>query len=177
MSLLKYDDFENKPLPELCERIKVKQFPKRTRRLRALLLCASILLIIGLLSPVMTLRKFITHNTFSILSGVIALLKDGQIFLFIIITCFSLVLPILKLYVLHRILWKTTDEKTKKYLHLMHLYGRWSMLDVFIVAVLVVSVKLSILASVEMRFGLYVFCAAVLLTMYITERAVKLLKE
>ena len=56
----------------------------------------------------------------------------------------------------------------------MHLYGKWSMLDVFVVAVLVVAVKLGTLASVEMRYGLYFFSAAVLLTMFVTARVVRL---
>jgi paraquat-inducible protein A len=56
----------------------------------------------------------------------------------------------------------------------MHLYGKWSMLDVFVVAVLVVAVKLGAIADVEMRFGLYAFAASVLLTMFITARIVAL---
>jgi len=56
----------------------------------------------------------------------------------------------------------------------MHLYGKWSMLDVFIVAVLVVAVKLAAIVQVEMRYGLYAFAASVLLTMFITARVVVL---
>jgi len=48
----------------------------------------------------------------------------------------------------------------------MHTFGKWSMLDVFIVAILVVSVKLGAIASVEMRYGLYAFATAVVLKMY-----------
>jgi len=59
----------------------------------------------------------------------------------------------------------------------MHLYGKWSMLDVFVVAVLVVSVKLGAIASVEMRYGLYAFAAAVILTMYVTARVVSLVNR
>jgi paraquat-inducible protein A len=56
----------------------------------------------------------------------------------------------------------------------MHLLGKWSMLDVFVVAVLVVTVKLGAMASVEARYGIYAFTAAVFLTMYITSRVVAL---
>ena len=48
------------------------------------------------------------------------------------------------------------------------------MLDVFIVAVLVVAVKLGAVAEVEMRYGLYAFAASVLLTMFVTARVVVL---
>jgi paraquat-inducible protein A len=40
-----------------------------------------------------------------------------------------------------------------KYLHWMYLYGKWSMLDVFMVTVLVVSMKPGAITSVEVRYG------------------------
>ena len=57
-----------------------------------------------------------------------------------------------------------------RHLHWMHLYGKWSMLDVFVVAVLLASVKLGALAQVQIHSGLYAFAASVLLTMLITAR-------
>ncbi len=152
-------------------------YPKEAKRLRLTILAASILLLIGLVSPIITLTKFVLiENTFSVLSGVVELLREGRIFLFLIIGVFSVVLPILKLGVLYQLVSKTevTKEKVLKLLHWMHLYGKWSMLDVFVVAVLVVAVKLGAIADVEMRFGLYAFAGSVLLTMFITARIVAL---
>lgn len=152
-------------------------YPEKARRLRHYIVVAALLLLIGLVAPVITLNKFVLiHNTFSVLSGVIELLKGGQIFLFLLITGFSVVLPILKLWVLYGIVSNTeaSKDRVRRQLHWMHRYGRWSMLDVFVVAVLVVAVKLGALASVEMRYGLYAFAASVLLTMLITSRIVTL---
>lgn len=59
----------------------------------------------------------------------------------------------------------------------MHDYGRWAMLDVFVVAILIVTVKLGAIASVEVHPGLYVFGAAVLLIMIITDRVTKLITK
>ncbi len=134
------------------------------------------LLIVGLFAPIITFKKFVlVQNTFSVVGGVGELFKEGKFFLFFVITTFSIVLPLLKLGVLVRILFsQATSQKLSAYLHWMHLYGKWSMLDVFVVAVLVVVVKLGVIASVEMRYGLYAFAAAVLLTMIITARVVKL---
>jgi paraquat-inducible protein A len=137
----------------------------------------SVLLGVGLVAPIITLQKFVlVENTFSVLGGVMELLKDGQIFLFIVITAFSIVLPVLKVWVLYRLLGvkRNSVANLEKYLQWMHLYGKWSMLDVFVVAVMVVAVKLGAIASAEMRFGLYLFAAAVLLTMYVTARVVRL---
>jgi paraquat-inducible protein A len=131
----------------------------------------------GLVAPIITLNKFVLiENTFSVLSGTIEMLIEGQYFLFLVVSGFSVVLPVLKIGVLYRLL-SVRDGRMRELgrsLHLMHLYGRWSMLDVFVVAVLVVAVKLGAIASVEMRFGLYAFAAAILLTMYVTARVVHL---
>ncbi len=138
---------------------------------------AAVLLGIGLVAPIITLHKFmLIHNTFSVLSGILSLLEEGQYFIFLIIGCFSVVVPILKLVILYILVSgaQASDERMKKYLHWMHLYGKWSMLDVFVVAVLVVAVKLGVIASVEMHYGLYAFAGSVLLTMYVTARVTNL---
>lgn len=146
-------------------------------QLRILLLVTLVFLVGGMISPIITLKKYILlENTFSILSGVVELLNEGQYFLFVLITAFSIVLPFLKLLVLYTLLANryAGTKRMETYLHWMHLYGKWSMLDVFVVAVLVVAVKLGAIASVDMRFGLYAFATAILLTMYVTARVVSL---
>ncbi len=123
------------------------------------------------------MTKFLLlENTFSVMSGALGLLQEKQFFLFLVITSFSIVIPLLKMGILYKLL-SSKQQATvhlDRYLHWMHLFGKWSMLDVFVVAVLVVAVKLGAIASVEMRFGLYAFTAAVVLTMYITARVVNL---
>lgn len=113
------------------------------------------------------------------LSGCLELFVDGEVLLFVVVAGFSVVLPILKLYVLFRLTSPVIidTEKYGRYLSLMHDYGRWSMLDVFVVAVLVVSVKLGAIANVDMRYGLFIFTIAVLSTMFITSQVVHLTNE
>jgi paraquat-inducible protein A len=154
-----------------------EEYPEQARRLRYVIWIATLLLLGGLIAPVITLRKFVlVENTFSVLSGVAELLLQGQFFLFLLLTGFSVVLPLLKLRVLYRLVSRNEamQDRGRKLLHWMHLYGKWSMLDVFVVAVLVVAVKLGVLVDVEMRYGLYAFAASVLLTMFITSRVVTL---
>lgn len=57
----------------------------------------------------------------------------------------------------------------------MHDYGRWAMLDVLVVAMLIVTVKLGMIASIEIHWGFYVFTSAVLLIMPLTRHVTKLL--
>ena len=145
--------------------------------LKIILLLILGLLGAGLVSPVITLQKFyIIENTFSVYTGVVQLLKENHIFLFVLITGFSIVLPVLKIAVLFVLLSvkQRRPGHFERFLHWMHVFGKWSMLDVFVVAVLVVSVKLGAIASVEMHYGLYIFAAAVILTMLVTARVVSL---
>lgn len=58
----------------------------------------------------------------------------------------------------------------------MHDYGRWAMLDVLVVAVLIVTVKLGMIASIEIHWGFYVFASAVLLIMLLTHRVARLIE-
>ena len=116
-----------------------------------------------------TLKKFVLFsNTFSIISGIQTLLQEGKIFLFLIITIFSLLLPATKLIVIFLVLRQKTKEKLQRYLHLMHMYGKWSMLDVFVVGIMVVVVKIDGMIKVELHYGFYIFTSAVLLTMILT---------
>jgi paraquat-inducible protein A len=150
------------------------------RRLWWLLLLATLLLVVGVNFPILTISQFIVMETsFSVVSGIYQLLINGQILLFLLVALFSLVLPVLKILVLFRILSVRHGNPVVigRYLRLMHEYGRWSMLDVLVVAVLIVAVKLGTIASIEIHFGLYVFAAAVLLIMYITNRVVSLTEK
>ena len=145
--------------------------------LLGLLIVAAILFALGIFLPMLTLSKFIViKNSFSVVSGVVELLQNGQILVFIIVTSFSIVLPIFKIAFLFKLLrtLNSVSLKTEKYLYLMHEYGRWAMLDVMVVAILIVTVKLGAVASIQVHSGLYVFGSSVLLIMLITHRVVKL---
>ena len=138
---------------------------------------ATVLLAVGIFAPILTLEKLlIIRNTFSIASGVVGLLQEGRFLLFVLVGGFSIALPVLKLAVLVRILRADLHDSIRlgNYVRWMHAYGKWSMLDVFVVAILVVSVKLGALVSVQLHYGLYVFAAAVLLIMLATARVVRL---
>jgi paraquat-inducible protein A len=127
----------------------------------------------------LTLTKMVfISNSFSIISGVWQLLQDGHFLLFVLVASFSIILPVAKIILLFNLLHPNTTEpaRRKKLLHLMHEYGRWAMLDVMVVAVLIVTVKLGALASIEIHPGLYIFGIAVLLIMFITQQVVSLLE-
>lgn len=145
--------------------------------LRWLLILASVLFSFGIFLPMITISQFIIiKNSFSVISGVLELLRNGQYLLFVVVAGFSIVLPIMKIWILFKLLSTSITEnpRTRRYLHLMHEYGRWAMLDVMVVAVLIVTVKLGAIASIKVHVGLYLFGASVLLIMLITNKVVRL---
>ena len=145
-----------------------------------LLTIATILLAVGLVAPIITFKKFIfLENTFSILSGTWSLLNEGHLFLFFIISLFSILLPIFKLFFLANLVCNTNSSisSKNKTLTYLHRYGRWSMLDVFVVAVLIVTVKLGAIADVEKHLGLYFYAASAILIMFVSSSVMKLHDE
>ena len=133
-----------------------------------LLLILSIVVFgIGLWTPLLTLKKLIfVKNTFSVMSGISQFFQEGQYGLFLLIFIFTLILPCFKLVVLFTA-WNSADARVNRQRHLEWLsaLGKWSMLDVFIVAILIASVKLGSIATIEVHYGLYVFAAGVILIM------------
>ena len=150
-------------------------FSKKQIILMVLLIVAASLLIAGFMTPMMTITKLVFFSdSFSLLRGIYELFQSGHYFLFILVGGFSVVLPILKILLLFRVITcgAIESEKVNKLVHLMHEYGRWAMLDVMVVAILLVTVKLGAIASIEIHAGLYFFGLAVLLIMFITNMVV-----
>ena len=146
----------------------IQSFPKQAIAINLLILGALACLVIGVTAPLLTLEKmYFFENTVSLLSTVNELYFQKEWFLFIIIAVFSLCVPILKITSLLLILnlSYSKDSLLDKALHIIETVGKWSMLDVFVVALLLVSVKLGVLAKVEVHYGLYAFATSVLLTM------------
>ena len=144
--------------------------------LRWILLLSSVLLLVGFFTPMLTITKLVFFDhSFSIMSGIAQLWRDQQFFLFVVIGGFSVLLPLAKIMVLFKLLSPNTHhpEYGKKLLHLMHDYGRWAMLDVMVVALLIMAVKLGAIASIHIHAGLYIFSAAVILIMLITQQVVR----
>lgn len=124
------------------------------------------LFIIGFFAPLITVKKFLFFtNRLSLFSGLVQLFQEQRYGLFSIIVTFSVILPLVKIGVLYsvctRALWASPNVRTT--LHWLALAGKWAMLDVFIVALLVVVSRVRGLADVEVHYGLYLFAASVLL--------------
>ena len=133
-----------------------------------MLLAALILLGFGLFMPAVTVEKFyIFDNTKSIAGSIEALFLEGHVLLGIIVAAFSLVFPLVKLVLSFRI-WTASNPASpgvQRAIRWTVMLGKWSMLDVFMAALVVAILTLGMVASVEVHVGLYVFGGAIVLAM------------
>lgn len=153
----------------------LKDLHPEQREVPFLIGTAFVVLLAGLSLPILTVEKtvFWRHweNHYSVFVGVVELAKHGDWLLAIILFFFSMVFPFVKLLALV-ILWfrRLTQAERMKTLHWLGVLGKWSMLDVFAVAILIVAAKLRDLTQVEPRIGIYLFALAIILSMLTTMR-------
>lgn len=108
----------------------------------------------------------------TILSGVIHFIQNGDWPVAIVILVASIVVPLLKLFVLVALLisvqrksaWRP-KERTRLY-RATEKIGRWSMVDIFVVTVLVALVDVDVLADIDAGPAALYFAAVVVLTMF-----------
>ncbi len=141
------------------------------------------LLVVAQLTPVLSVKKFVFwKSSYSLWSGMIGLFRDRHYVLAVILLVFSILFPFTKLVVLTS-LWvgRFSDAQRRNVLKWLERLGRWSMLDVFVVAMVVVIAKTGGALQASPRLGIYLFATAVLLSMiltrYIHHLALKLSKK
>jgi paraquat-inducible protein A len=127
------------------------------------------------LLPIMKVTSLGRAQADTIMSGVIYLLLHGMWPLAVVVFTASIFVPVLKLAILLTLLlsvhrrssWRPVD-RTRLY-RLTELIGRWSMVDIFVVTILVALVRLGNLATVEAQTGAVFFGSVVVLTMLAAE--------
>ena len=138
----------------------------------ALIATATLLYIPANVYPVMTVIQFGRGDPNTILSGVIHLIEAGMYGLGIIIFVASFVVPILKLIVLTFLLVMIQKKSTWRYRDRTFLYrvtevvGAWSMVDIYVVAILAGLVKLGALSTIRPGIGAAYFGGVVIVTMF-----------
>lgn len=151
--------------------------------IRLLLAIASVLLGLGLVAPCMTIQPSmgetwdswlalldpgeLTPTTYSILGGILELIRTDSLGLGLILLAFSVVFPAFKLATL----WWAIDalkhgKPSGAALWITHHAGKFSMLDVMVIAVFIVAIKgLPGDTKVAIGWGLFAFAGAVVLSM------------
>ena len=146
--------------------------PNSLSRTRALLFAAAICYVPANLYPVMEVTTLGRAQADTILSGVVYLALHGTWPLAVIVFVASVVVPVMKIVSLGWLTFSVQRGSQWRPLDRARLYrvveavGRWSMVDVYVVTILVALVHLGSLASVEARVGAFYFGAVVVLTMF-----------
>jgi paraquat-inducible protein A len=146
--------------------------PNSLQRTSAYLLAAVVLYVPANALPIMTTASVILgRESHTILGGIVELWQTGSFDLALVVFIASIAVPILKIVSLAMLVltadrkshWRQT-ERASLY-RLIETVGHWSMLDVFVVVLLVGMVRFGAFATVEPGPGLLAFGGVVVLTM------------
>jgi uncharacterized paraquat-inducible protein A len=142
--------------------------PRSINRASALALAALFLYPLALWLPVMQIERLGYESHASIWSGTIALIAEGHLFVGLAVLLFSVIAPIGKLALIFALCTGqkriARRDRARAY-RLIELIGRWGMVDVLLVAILVAVVKLGDLVEVTPGPGVVLFGAVVILSL------------
>jgi paraquat-inducible protein A len=140
-------------------------------RCAAFVVAAVILYVPANVYPVLTIISFGSGFPSTILGGVEELLTGGMWPLALLVFFASITVPVLKLisliYLMLSVKFKLRrrlKDRTLMY-RIVDAVGRWSMIDVFMVSILVALVRAGSIATIEPGVGATSFCAVVVITM------------
>ncbi|WP_047286483.1 paraquat-inducible protein A [Pseudomonas protegens] len=160
--------------PARCSRCQSRLHARRPdsiRRTWALLITAMILYIPANLLPIMSVSVFGNGAPATIMSGVVSLLQLGMAPIALVVFVASIIVPTFKLGGLGLLLYSVQRHQPMSARQRIIMYrfiewvGRWSMLDIFVIAILVALVNFGNLARIEANLGAAAFASVVVLTM------------
>jgi len=158
-----------------CEAALHRRKPDSLTRSWAILIAAAIFYIPANVFPIMTVISFGRGSPDTILSGIVHLAQAGQIPIAALIFFASIFVPILKISLLAFLLvsvqrgWRWRPRDRAFMYRITRDIGRWSMIDIFMISILVGLVQLGAVANVEAGLGAICFAAVVILTMIAAE--------
>ncbi|WP_263639617.1 membrane integrity-associated transporter subunit PqiA [Pectobacterium aroidearum] len=161
----------------ICPRCHSRGYARKKHSLQwtlALLITSVMLYIPSNLLPIMVTEAFGDRMGSTIMSGVILLWGMGSYPVAMVIFVASVMVPSLKMLALGWLCWqangKTKKTEDSERMHVIYemveFVGRWSMIDVFVIAVLSAMVRIGRLMSIYPAVGAVLFAAVVILTMF-----------
>jgi len=148
--------------------------PDSLERCFAYLIAAILCYIPANVLPIMETVSLFGKQDDTILSGVVYLWNAGSWPLALVVFTASIMVPLLKIISLSFLLlsihfrWHLAPLQRTRLYRVLEAVGPWSMLDIYVVALLVALVKLQSLATVVAKPGALAFAAVVVLTMLAT---------
>lgn len=127
----------------------------------------------GCVLPAISIEAwFIRTQEVSVARAVLALFHEGHLLLALVIAIFAGLVPLAKMAAM-AVLWRHPDPAGRRFRRLLRLsaaVGKWAMLDVFVLALVVFAVQGQGMASALVLPGAYCFAGAALLSMLVNER-------
>ena len=160
--------------PRCGERVHLRK-PDSLGRTTALVLAALVLYLPANLLPITVTTAIGTRQADTILSGVIYFMQTGSWEIAAVILIASVFVPFAKLVILILLLvsvrfrWRWRPRDRTVLYRLTELVGRWSMVDIYVVTILVALVRLGAVATIEAGPAAVYFAAVVVLTMFAAE--------
>jgi paraquat-inducible protein A len=146
--------------------------PESIARTWAFVIAAVILYVPANLLPVMDTSSLFGAQTDTVMSGVVYLWTSGSWPLAVIVFIASIAVPMLKIIALiflvltAQLRWRWLPQRRTRIYRLVELVGRWSMLDIYVITILVALVQFNALATIKAGPGAIAFGAVVVLTMF-----------
>jgi paraquat-inducible protein A len=138
----------------------------------AFLIAAMVLYIPANVLPVMNTSSLFGSEKDTILSGVVYLWTSGSWPLAIIVFIASIAVPMLKILALMFLVISTqihsvwSPQQRARIYRVVELVGRWSMLDIYVITILVALVQFKALATIQAGPAAIAFGSVVVLTMF-----------
>jgi paraquat-inducible protein A len=155
-----------------CHSVLHGRKPDSINRSWALLLAAAFLYIPANIYPVMDITQLARSQNFTIFGGIEELVEYGLWPLAALVFLASITIPLMKLATLAFLLIQT-QRRRETNLHgrtrafrVIDFIGRWSMIDIFMISILVALVRFGQLATINAQTGAPCFAAVVVLTMF-----------
>ncbi|MGZ4969916.1 MAG: paraquat-inducible protein A [Methylobacter sp.] len=142
------------------------------QRTAALVLSALCLYIPANIFPIMTVTRLGVGEPHTIIGGIIALLNGGMVPIAMLVLVASILVPLLKILGISLLLlnvhyrWQSHAKKWTTMYRIIAFVGRWSMLDIFMISILVSLVDMGGVAQVIAGPAATAFAAVVVLTMF-----------
>jgi len=140
---------------------------------RALVVTGLILYIPSNVMPVMTMSIIGKVDPLTVLGGVHELYDSGLKLIAAVVFLASFILPLAKLVALGWVLFQHGSPRLRRersyVFKIVHVIGSWSMIDIFLLAVLAAVGQLGALASVRAEPGCMVFAAVLLCSLVAAE--------
>jgi len=158
------------PCPR-CAAILHHRKPQSLAKTLALIIAAITLYIPANALPVMTITQFGKATDYTITAGMMEFVQAGIWPLAILIFVASIAIPLLKLLALGMMMVQTHLCSGRYLLFRTHLYrftafiGRWSMVDIFMLSLLVALMRYGQMSEIRPGTGSVCFAAVVILTM------------